>query len=66
MGAHRLLREWVIGVSGPSNSVRIAEMFAARVVEFGMKIGYAGLLGFLARAAGLSIGLLSLGIRRLG
>ena len=54
----------MIGVSG--SSVRIAEMFAARVVEFGMKIGCAGLLGFLARAAGLSIGLLSLGIRRLG
>ena len=64
VGVRRLSLEWVFGASG--SFVWIAEMFVGRVVEIGMKVGRAGLLGFLARAAGLSIGLLSLGFQRLG
>ena len=62
--ARSLLWKRVVGGSGIF--VRIVVMSVAGVVEFGMKLGCANLLGLLAGAAGLSIGLLSLGFRRLG
>ena len=41
-----------------------AESFAARVVGLGIGAGCADLQGFLVEAAGLNIGLLSLGVQR--
>ena len=43
-----------------------AELFAARVVGLGIGAGCADLQGFLVEAAGLNIGLLSLGVQRWG
>ena len=40
--------------------------FVADDVDFDVTIGFANLLGPLAGAVGLSTGMLSLGIRRLG
>ena len=61
MEVRKLLLEWVSG-----GFVWVAELLVARVAEFGMKDDCAGLLGFLAGVAGLSIELLFLGARRLG
>ena len=43
-----------------------AELFAARVVGIGLGAGCVDLLDFLVEAAGLNIGLLSLGVQRWG
>ena len=42
------------------------ELFVARVVGLGIGAGCADLQGFLVEAAGLNIGLLSLGVQRWG
>ena len=43
-----------------------AEVFVARVDGLGLGAGCVDLLGFLVEAAGLNIGLLSLGVQRWG